>query len=71
MELLLQRQLNGDASKWRTIGRFNLEDIDEVMSLSSKLAIRLEQLTMRLVKNEPSQAVAYWTTVEGWKLLDA
>jgi len=70
--VILQRQLRGDCAKWRTVGRFPLDSLDEVMRISGHLASLLEPLAWRLVTADPQQTkLASWSEGAGWVLKDS
>jgi hypothetical protein len=69
VNLILQRQLQGDAAKWRTVGRFPMSSIDEVLRISNDLAMLLEPSAWRLVTGDMQQRrLAAWTAGEGWRV---
>ena len=66
MTLVLQRQLQGDCARWRTVGRFAVDDLDAVLRHSAELAGLLEPISMRMVRDdEHQQRVATWSPA-GW-----
>lgn len=71
MLLILQRQLRGDYhAKWRTVGRFPSESIDEVLRTSGHRASLLEPSAWRLVTGDAKQTrLASWTEGVGWVLM--
>ena len=69
--LQVQRKLLGDCGKWRTIGRTEPDELDDIMSVTDHLARKMKDIfAMRLVNsNGTAHAVlATWVWDTGWKL---
>lgn len=54
---ILQRRINGDRNRWRSIGRFKPDDLPRVDAVSLALAALLEPITFRVVFDNVEQPV--------------
>jgi len=71
MTLILQRQMGGEGSRWRSFGRFYLDDIDEVLKRASDLAVMMVPIRLRIVVDDFHQRpLAAWSVDSGWRMLE-
>src|SRR5574337_735200 len=66
VQLILQRKLQGDGSRWRSVGRFGIGRLADVMRAADSLARLVEPIAMRLVRDDRGQQpVAEWAAHKG------